>query len=119
MARKSKVKWYPGDLVIDAGGTVAERSQEGEHWIVLGWNDVPYSDSDLTLPLRRLVPVDADGRNLYRITYQNGKVKHGHGRVLGAVVGAMRGQLGYNRPVKFERCPEPAWEDVTSEYITD
>jgi len=54
---------------------------------------------------------------LYRITYDNGVIKHGHRRVLGPVLGAMRAGHWYKKPVKIERAPEPAWEDVTTEFI--
>ena len=55
---------------------------------------------------------------LYRITYNNGKVKHGRRQVLGCVIGAFRSPgFNYRTPVKIERAPEPVWEDVTSEFI--
>lgn len=56
---------------------------------------------------------------LYRMTYTDGKVKHGHRRVLGPVLAAMRGDWGYNHPVKIERAPEPEWEDVTGDFIKE
>lgn len=120
MARKNKEpQWYPGDLVIDANENVAERAQEGDGWYVLGWIDQAYPTSDLAEPLRRLVPVEADAPWLYRITYNDGSVKHGHARVLGPVLGHARARNTYwhKRPAKIERAPDPTWEDVTSQHI--
>lgn len=56
-------------------------------------------------------------RNLYRITYDNGKVKLGTRRILGCVLGAMK-ENWYKSPVKIERAPEPVFEDVTEEFIS-
>lgn len=55
---------------------------------------------------------------LYRITYNNGAVKHGNRHVLGCVKGA-NNIPGYNykSPVKIERTLNPEWEDVTAEHI--
>jgi hypothetical protein len=54
---------------------------------------------------------------LYRITYASGKVKHGHRRVLGPVIGAWKKRWGYDHAVKIERAPEPVWEDVTDQHL--
>lgn len=55
-------------------------------------------------------------KNLYRITYDNGSVKHGRRHILGCVLGA-RVVRWSKRPVKIERAPEPGWEDVTAEFL--
>jgi hypothetical protein len=56
--------------------------------------------------------------HLYRITYDNGKIKHGNRQVLGCVVGAANSPgFNYRTPVKIERAPEPEWEDVTAEHL--
>lgn len=54
---------------------------------------------------------------LYRITYTNGKVKYGHRRVLGPVLGAWRAGWGYRVLEKVERTSEPVWEDVTELHM--
>lgn len=56
-------------------------------------------------------------KSLYRITYDNGKVKHGTRRILGCVLGAMKSPDWYRTPVKIERAPEPEWADVTEEFL--
>lgn len=119
MARKKQEpRWEFGEVVIDANQQVWERG-DGPCWWGLGMMDEPFPHDEPERPLRRLVPVAVDAPWLYRITYSNGKVKHGPGRVLGPVLGAMRNHWGYNHPVKIERAPDPAWEDVTAEHIHD
>jgi hypothetical protein len=58
---------------------------------------------------------------LYRLTYADGSVKHGHRRVAGPAIARtntnapnyVRGKI-----IRVERLPEPAeWEDVTAEFL--
>jgi hypothetical protein len=57
--------------------------------------------------------------SLYRITYDTGLVKYGPRRVLGPVLGAMRGAYWNKKPVKIERAIQPVFEDVTTEFIPE
>ena len=112
-----------GDVVMDDEGVVFERGygDVNPSWWGFG-SEWPTPDGDMLRPLRKMVavgdPVSPTGDPmLYRITYDNGKVKHGHRRVLGPVLGAMRANYGYRRQVKIEQAPEPSWVDATEEFL--
>jgi hypothetical protein len=120
--------WDEGDLVIDASGNVAQKGFTGTGWwMVLGWMPEEYPYESLTQPLRKLVPAvypeRAGGGDpfLYKLTYENGSVKHGTRRVMAnAVSRTNTGGPNYRRGlvVKVEREAVPAvWEDVTSLFI--
>lgn len=57
--------------------------------------------------------------NVYKITYNDGSTKLGERKVVGPVVGhaLANNTRWHKRPVKIERAPEPAWEDVTEEFL--
>lgn len=59
-------------------------------------------------------------KSLYRITYDNGRVKLANRGILGSVLGAHKIHPRWSKhPVKVERAPEPFYEDVTGEFLKE